>query len=226
MTREDQVLSLLAGANPVPDLSRLEIEPETLAYSEFVEQRSTTMETDRLAVIDPTRPRRRRRGWLMAAAAAAVVVLLAGLGSWALLRQGGDVAGEGEVAGTGEPTVTFDGTTCSYEGPIEFTVGAERNFVYVNASDTRSRLAVGPMPEGASLDDIGSIEFTTPGADLAFITSGAEPGDQRPLIASPAPPEPDRAGEWVVVCQVADANATAATQGGNYGAVVFQVTEG
>lgn len=223
MTREDRVLSLLAGANPVPDPSSYAVDPDTVARLEAIEQPSMTMQESELGVIEPTAPRKPRRDWLLAAAAA-ILVLIVGLGGWALLRDGSD------VVDSGEPTVTFDGATCSYEGPTEFELGAERVFTYINNSDTTSRLAVGPMPEGATLEDIGSVEFTAPGADLVFTTTGADPGEERSLDAYPStaidPAASDRSGEWVVVCQVADFNATAATQGGDYGAAVVQVTEG
>ena len=70
------------------------------------------MEESKLRSIEPA-PKKNRRNWLVGAGAAAVLVLVVGLGSWAAIS--GDSGGD--VASSGEPTVTFDGTACTYAEP-------------------------------------------------------------------------------------------------------------
>lgn len=84
MTREDRVLSLFAGANPVPDSTTLTIDQETLARLEANEQWSPIMDTNLRSTERPTPERTpetrtpRRRSLLVAMGAAAVTILLIG----------------------------------------------------------------------------------------------------------------------------------------------------
>ncbi len=56
---------------------------------------------------------------------------------------------------TSEPTATYDGSGCSYEGPTEFDLDSTVTFTFINESDTASMgFAVWSVPEGTTADDI------------------------------------------------------------------------
>jgi hypothetical protein len=135
MTREDHVLALFAGANPVPDAETLLDDQETLARLVAVEQRSTDME-DNLRSIEEAPQVPARRGWLIAAAA--VVVLIAGLGVMALTS--GEQNGSIPVSG-------IDGDPAAAEA---FTV-IEAAYAAYNA---------GELYAWAVARDAGSLGFT------------------------------------------------------------------
>ena len=80
MTREDQVLGLLAEANPVSDPNLFAQDVRTRARLGDNEQWSGTMTETELRSIEPPARGKNRWPWVVAAAAA-VVVLIVGVGS-------------------------------------------------------------------------------------------------------------------------------------------------
>ena len=85
------------------------------------------------------------------AGAAAVLALIVGLSSWAVISA--------DVAGSGEPTVTFDGAACTYAGPAEFVVGSLNTFVLQNNTDTKTGMLVAQIDDGLTMEDINRIGF-------------------------------------------------------------------
>ncbi len=56
---------------------------------------------------------------------------------------------------TSEPTATYYGSGCSYEGPTEFDLGSAVTFTFINESDTTNMgFGVWSIPEGTTADDI------------------------------------------------------------------------
>lgn len=223
MNREDVLLNLLAEANPAPDPNAYAIDPQTRARLEAIEQWSTKMQDTELRSVEPMAAPRRTRGWLVAIGTA-VLVLLAGFASFALLMD------NSEVAAT-EPTVTFTGAECNYEGPADFDLGAERQFTYVNESDTAGNVAIFRVPDGTTLedvdpDDIGSVFEGAPGP-RSFLNFGAdrvEPGGEERFVASPTGSVADEPGEWLVLCFVLERDGTQTTPAGDrLGAIVHVI---
>ena len=74
-------------------------------------------------------------------AAVLILVLLLGLGAC-----GGD--------STGEPTVTYDGDGCTYDGPDEFDLNSEVTIEFVQTVDDPVGLAVWEVPESMTAERI------------------------------------------------------------------------
>ena len=56
---------------------------------------------------------------------------------------------------TGDPTATYDGSGCSYEGPTEFDLDSAVTFTFINESDTTNMgFGVWSVPEETTADDI------------------------------------------------------------------------
>ena len=221
MTREDQVLALMADANPVSDPSTFVIDPETRARLETIEHWSETMEESKLRSIEPSAPRKNRRNWLVGAGAAAVLVLVVGLGSWAVIS--GDSGAD--VAGSGEPTATFDGAACTYSGPGEFARGNPQPILFVNTSDTEASIAIWRVLDGTTIDDIDESDIFATDDSLNFAsawTGTASPGAEYLVPVS----EYYRSGDWLINCYVSGSDATDATPAGDHAATIFQVTDG
>lgn len=214
MTREDQVLALMADANPVSDPSTFVIDPETRARLETIEHWSETMGESKLRSIDPSVSRKNRRNWLVGAGAAAVLVLIVGLGSWAVI--GGDSGAD--VAGSGEPTVTFDGATCTYSGPGEFVVGSVNEFTLQNNTDTKTGFLIAQIEDGLTMDDVNRIGFEDLALPGKTYTRDAEPGGE--AVANPVFDEPSA---WLVMCFVRVPDATDSAPAGDHPSAVFQV---
>lgn len=212
MTREDQVLALMADANPVSDPSTFVIDPETRARLETIEHWSETMEEGKLRSIEPA-PKKNRRNWLVGAGAAVVLVLIVGLGSWAVIG--------GDVAGSNEPTVTFDGATCTYAGPTEFDVGSVNTFVLQNNTDAKTGMLVAQIEDGLTMDDVNRIGFEDLALPGKTYTRDAEPGGE--AVANPVFDEPS---PWLVMCFVRVPDATDSAPAGDHPSAVFQVVEG
>ena len=84
-----------------------------------------------------------RRGYRLGLAVTAVVLALAGCSS------GG--------SSTSEPTSTFNGSACTYDGPTEFDLNSEVTFTFVNASDVADGdvgIGVAAVPDGTTADEI------------------------------------------------------------------------
>jgi hypothetical protein len=219
MTREDHVLALMADANPVSDPSTFVIDPETRARLETIEHWSETMEEGKIRSIEPA-PKKSRRNWLVGAGAAAVLVLIVGLGSWAVIS--GDSGAD--VAGSGEPTVTFDGATCTYAGPTEFVVGIPQTMLFVNTSDAESDINVWRVADGTTIDDVDPSDVRGTADYLNLSTTwffAALPGNEKVVNG-----EFYRAGDWLISCQVGFPFATDSTPEGDYPGAIIQVVEG
>lgn len=84
------------------------------------------------------------RGYRLGLAVAAAVLAVAGCAS----NGGGN---------TSEPTSTFNGSGCTYDGPTEFDLDSEVMFTFVNASDVADDdvgLGVAAVPDGTTADEI------------------------------------------------------------------------
>lgn len=54
-----------------------------------------------------------------------------------------------------EATVVYDGTGCTYDGPAEFTTGAEVGFTFTNESDTTEvTFGVTLLPDGTTEEEV------------------------------------------------------------------------
>jgi len=219
MTREDHVLALMADANPVSDPSTFVIDPETRARLETIEHWSETMGESNLRSIESA-PKKNRRNWLVGAGAAAVLVLIVGLGSWAVIS--GDSGGD--VAGSGEPTVTFDGATCTYAGPGEFVVGIPQSILFVNTSDAETGINVWRVADGTTIDDVDPNDVRGTADYLNLSTtwfSGALAGNEKVVNG-----DFYRAGDWLISCQVGPPMATDSVPVGDYPGAILRVTDG
>jgi hypothetical protein len=57
--------------------------------------------------------------------------------------------------GSNEPSATYHGGSCTYDGPLEFDVNSTATFVVVNESDTTDvGFAVWKFPEGATSEEV------------------------------------------------------------------------
>lgn len=149
MTNQDKVLALFAEVNPIPDSDAFaELHPESLPPN----PEGDNLFGEEPALDTHAAPRRshrtpRSRG-LVAAAVAAAVVLTIGIGTnWAIRSS--------EVSGSLDPTSTFTGTECVYEGPTEFSVGSEVTFAFLNASElTEVAYSIVHVPDGTTVEQI------------------------------------------------------------------------
>ena len=215
MTRADVVLALLAKANPVSDPTALTVDTEVGARLESVEHRSETMqETNVQSIARPEEESSRRRLFAMVGAAAAALAV--GLAGFAFFR------GAGEVAGV-EPTLTFDGSTCTYEGRLEFDGGAERLITFVNTSDALTGLGVFKAVDGTAIENVDPADIfmsLEPGG-ISFVAD-APSGGQVVVDATVFAPVADD-GDWLLVCFVRDRDATSSTPPGDHPAAIFTV---
>lgn len=149
MTNQESVLALFAQANPIPD-------PEAFADFSRASASRETIEVPRSAEgsLHETIPGsgeyrnvRSRRG-LLVASVAAVLILIVGAGAnWAIRTN--------VIGGAGDPTSTFDGVACTYEGPTEFDLGSEVTFTFVNETDIENMIyAVVHVPDGTTVQQI------------------------------------------------------------------------
>jgi hypothetical protein len=118
-----------------------------------------------------------------------------------------------------EPTTTFDGDVCTYEGPSEFALDTEATFTFVNSSDgTSAGYAVWNVPDGTTVADIEEKSIFGIGADRTVDERGSvgasSPGFDKELVVVL-----DTAGLWAVSC------FTTGSSGTDYPATVFVVTD-
>lgn len=96
--------------------------------------------------------------------------------------------------GTAEPTATFTGDGCRYEGPTEFDTDAEVTFTFVNDSDVDDPgFSIASVPVGTTSDLIGDVgidrvisedesfigwvgNMTPPGTENTVTVTFTEPG--------------------------------------------------
>jgi hypothetical protein len=155
--KHDDAFGALVLANPIADADAYReqmVEPNvfltmTMERIDEMDTMHTTPETP-----EPT-PK-----WkpIMVAVGAAAVVAAAVL--FATTLQGDDA----DVAGSSEPTKTYDGTGCVYDGATEFDLNDEVTFTFTNESDsTGVGFVVWEVPDGttaALIDEVGIFEAT------------------------------------------------------------------
>jgi hypothetical protein len=155
--KHDDALGALVLANPIVDADAYRdqmVEPNvfltmTMERIDEMDTMHTTPETP-----EPTRK------WkpIIVAIGAAAVVASAVLFATAL--QGDDA----DVAGSSEPTKTYDGTGCVYDGATEFDLNDEVTFTFTNESDsTAVGFVVWEVPDGTTAEliyEVGIFEAT------------------------------------------------------------------
>ena len=61
-------------------------------------------------------------------------------------------------SGSGEPTATYTGGACEYDGPSEFDLDSTVTFTVINESDTTNMgFDVWSLPEGTTADEIVEV---------------------------------------------------------------------
>lgn len=150
---EQNLLEELRLADPAPvDAERPEGVWTSAVVLRQLEQRRRTMQTikDKPDTSELTvRPKRTRK--LLAAAAAVVVAIVAA--GVIIATVGG--SGGSDVASAEDVTVTFDGTSCNYQGPAEFPLNARVNWTFINeTADPEWKLEINAVPEGTTAEEI------------------------------------------------------------------------
>jgi hypothetical protein len=156
---EERLNTLLAHANPVADVSKIDlIEVGAASYLATLEARSGEMSTKKIDVEtpEPRRPRV-RRGLLIGAVTVALIIIVGVALAF--------VTGDGtEVVGSDSRLLqlTFDGEQCTYEGPSELSAG-EVEIVYHNESSEVIWFDFGRLNEGRTTQEI--IDYTVDGVE-------------------------------------------------------------
>jgi hypothetical protein len=98
-----------------------------------------------------------------------------------------------------DPTATYTGGACDYDGPSEFDLNSTVTFTVTNESETTEvGFALWKFPEGVTPEEIlaqGIFEFVTSGnaeAGVSHPTVIGEPETLRVFFDSP--------GQWGIVC--------------------------
>lgn len=187
-------------ANPVPDPADPPMTVLTAPTALLeIDERRGTMETKERPAPTPASPARSRR-WVAAGVAFAVVVAAVGLGF--LLNRGegpGPATSPDTTLFTGTPTVTFDGTSCVYQGPSEFTLGQPRTFRFVNASPDRFRGSSSKLfTDGLTPAQIESRPFDS--QMTVNLGRDIDAGATVEFSGAPGAPVPDEAGTWALTC--------------------------
>jgi hypothetical protein len=114
-----------------------------------------------------------------------------------------------------EPTKTYDGTDCTYDGATEFDLNSEVTFTFVNESeDPEVGFVVWEVPDGttaALIDEVGIFEVTgavDQNSDYEFFEAKFPPTVQDQEYAATV--TLDRAGLYAINCFV-DTGATVNT---------------
>ena len=103
-------------------------------------------------------------------------------------------------SGTDENALTtYDGSTCVYEGPLEFDLNSTVNFGFVNNSETTDMgFSVWKVPEGGTANDILGSTFEPGEGQVGFMGAINPPtvrgGTQIKTVALGGP------GQYVLVC--------------------------
>ena len=148
--------SLYVQANPSPHPDLLSMTPDETEFRSV--ERSPVMDTQNKTEV----PRRRRRGLAITAGAVVVVAAVAGIGL--LIANSGD---ELVAAADANPEITFDGSTCVYEGPARIEQG-QVNLTFVNTSDDEMYAAGWLLNEEVLAAE---LELQPLGSDRAFPAS-------------------------------------------------------
>ncbi len=105
--------------------------------------------------------------------------------------------------GGSEPTATYDGDGCTYDGPDEFDVNSEVTFTFVDAVEEPGvGFGVWALPEGMTADEIRDQGIMNNGAQIA--ESAAEITDSGIRLTYTF----DSAGLYAVNCAAAVDYAT------------------
>jgi hypothetical protein len=154
--KHDDAFGALVLANPIADADAYRdqmVEPNVFL----------TMTTERIDEMDtmhttPETPEPTRK-WkpIIVAIGAAAVVAAAVLFASALQGDDAEVVGQPtiQLETRAEPTATFDGAACVYDGPSEYDVGSTVAFTVTNESETPNvGFAVRKFPEGTTPQEI------------------------------------------------------------------------
>ena len=119
-----------------------------------------------------------------------------------------------------EPTSTFTGEECLYDGPSEFDLDTEVKFAFVNTSEaTSAGYGIWKVPDGTTVDGISEKSIFGIGADMSTdmraVARPSSPGFDKELTVNL-----DTPGSWAIICF--DPNPAPA--GTDYPATVFQVS--
>ena len=102
-------------------------------------------------------------------------------------------------SGSSEPTATYTGGACDYDGPSEFDLNSTVTFTVTNESDTTQvGFAVWDFPEGLTPEELleqGIFEFVTFGNAEVFASSPTAIGTSEELTVTF-----DTPGQWGLNC--------------------------
>lgn len=176
MKDNELVYALYVQANPVPDPDLLSL---TRAEAQLLTiERSPDMDTQQRIEVRPTQPARRRRAFALVFGAS-LVAIGAAVAIVLLVTGGGD---EPVAAADASPRITFDGTTCRYDGPTLIEEGTVA-FTVVNTSTPTIQFVGWNMPP-SGLD--AELERTPLGTDMALTPTSPTPdGTMSFLIGGP-----------------------------------------
>lgn len=186
MSDTERVFALYVQVNPVPDPDLL-----TTIEAELLEG-STAMETtERIE----SRPPERARRWKPATvvAVAFIVVLALGVVGSVLLFTG-DGESEPVAAADARPVVTFDGESCTYDGPTRIIEGWVE-FTLVNSAGRAVTLSSWGMSAAALADE---LERTPVGTDRELLPDEGEPTGSHTYRTAPPGGEAGMRDELVV----------------------------
>jgi hypothetical protein len=194
----DAAVRAMRDADPVPDPESLRrFMVDGAVFLDATKERTMEIQTDFDAVETQKTPVPLWRRAMPALVAAAVVILVGA----AILLLARDT--EPDVAGipqtSSEPTATYTGGACDYDGPSEFALNTQPTFTVINESETTEvGFSLWKFPEGVTPEEIleqGIFEFVTPFNSPSFIlppTAIGEPGTLRAFLDSP--------GQWGISC--------------------------
>lgn len=111
-------------------------------------------ETDSSNAVEP----RTKWSGIRIAMAAFVAVIVLGTGAVFLVQDGVGLFGSGTSE---DATLVFDGTSCTYSGPITLQLGSSLNVTYTNLTEVEANLSWWKVAEGTTAADIAEIDITT-----------------------------------------------------------------
>lgn len=165
MKDAERIYALYVQANPVPDPDLLPLAGDEAVLLSI--EGSEAMETQQPTKEQPA-ARNTSRNVLVAVGAFAVVIVI-GLVAALLINSGNS---EPVAAADAAPVVTFDGATCSYDGPTQIEEGTVQ-ITNNNSADTPYAL-YGWLLSGDALAD--ELERTPVGTDMGV--TDADPAPQ------------------------------------------------
>ena len=174
MKDAELVYSLYVQANPVPDPDLLPLSRDEAVLLTL--ERSPDMITEEQAKErQPTQPKSRRVAVVLSTAA----ILIVAVAGAAILVNGGT---KPVAAADAHPVVVFDGTTCSYEGPMLIEEG-QVEFSLTSSGDEGFNLSSIRMEEPALSQE---LEAGPVGADWATTPDTPVPPGEMSSIGVPA----------------------------------------